>query len=257
MPSVEKKTSRVISMPAIVPPVTPGGAVTDEHINNVVLLLGFEGSDGATSTSDESPANQGSAVFVNLAQIDTAEKAFGGSSLRCNAASDCITFIDKPGYDLSDANSDQFTIECWVKWEAQVTRGILGQWGVIGNRSWALSLRSGDVDDLNFGFSTDGTAITDIPTTGGGITTGQWYHLCVDKDSTGKIRIYINGVMRGSSTPANSTFHNSTNPLSIGLGQGADGDLDGWIDEVRITKGVARYASDAGFTIPTSAYPRI
>ena len=32
--------------------------------------------------------------------------------------------------------------------------------------------------------------------------------------------------------------------------------LTGWIDELRITKGVARYDSDSGFTVPTAAFPR-
>ncbi len=32
--------------------------------------------------------------------------------------------------------------------------------------------------------------------------------------------------------------------------------LIGWLDELRITKGVARYASDGGFTVPTAAFPR-
>jgi Concanavalin A-like lectin/glucanases superfamily len=94
-------------------------------------------------------------------------------------------------------------------------------------------------------------------TTGAGMTTGVRYHVAVDKDATGKIRIYVDGVMYGSSTPANSAFFSSTAPLTIGA-QSSSGlvDMDGWLDDVRITKGVARYASDGGFTVPTSAFPR-
>lgn len=33
-------------------------------------------------------------------------------------------------------------------------------------------------------------------------------------------------------------------------------DMNGWLDEVRITKGVARYSLDSGFAVPTAAYPR-
>jgi hypothetical protein len=32
--------------------------------------------------------------------------------------------------------------------------------------------------------------------------------------------------------------------------------MKGWVDEVRITKGIARYQTDAGFTPPTRAFPR-
>jgi len=37
---------------------------------------------------------------------------------------------------------------------------------------------------------------------------------------------------------------------------GSSFEFDGWIDELRITKDVARYASDSGFAVPTSVYPR-
>lgn len=32
--------------------------------------------------------------------------------------------------------------------------------------------------------------------------------------------------------------------------------MNGWLNEVRITKGVARYSLDSGFAVPTAAYPR-
>ena len=61
--------------------------------------------------------------------------------------------------------------------------------------------------------------------------------------------------MKGSGTPANSAMFNFNTPLTIG-GRATTQYLNGWIDEVRITKGVARYASDSGYTVPTAAFPR-
>jgi concanavalin A-like lectin/glucanase superfamily protein len=89
------------------------------------------------------------------------------------------------------------------------------------------------------------------------LNTGVWYHLAVDKDSTGKIRLYVNGAVVGSATPANSTInHNAGQPVSIGCTGFGGNPLSGWVDEVRVTKGVARYKTDAGFTPPTHAFPR-
>jgi hypothetical protein len=50
---------------------------------------------------------------------------------------------------------------------------------------------------------------------------------------------------------------NQTADLTIG-GAGIFGgaQLDGWIDELRITKGTARYASDGGFSVPSAAFQR-
>jgi hypothetical protein len=105
-------------------------------------------------------------------------------------------------------------------------------------------------------YSTNGT---NFPTVAGGLLDlsplNVWYHVAVDKDAAGKIRIYVNGVMKGSATPANSAFHNSTAVMRVGRDSNTARWFNGWIDEVRVTKGVARYASDGGFSVPTAAFP--
>ncbi|TIT84704.1 MAG: LamG domain-containing protein, partial [Mesorhizobium sp.] len=83
----------------------------------------------------------------------------------------------------------------------------------------------------------------------------SWHAIAVDKDSSGKIRLYVDGSVFASATPADSTIFNSTGALEIGRAL-ATAVYDGWIDELRITKGVARYASDSGYTPATSAFPR-
>jgi hypothetical protein len=86
------------------------------------------------------------------------------------------------------------------------------------------------------------------------LVANTWYHFAVDFDSS-KYRLYLNGVMDGSfSTPR--TLFSSTAPLTMGTSFGGGNAFGGWLDEMRITKGVARYASDAGFTVPTAAFPR-
>jgi hypothetical protein len=48
------------------------------------------------------------------------------------------------------------------------------------------------------------------------MTTGQWYHVAVDHDATGKVRVYIDGVMRASSAPTNSAIGDYAGALGIG-----------------------------------------
>jgi hypothetical protein len=57
--------------------------------------------------------------------------------------------------------------------------------------------------------------------------------------------------MRSKDTGFSYNFNDVTATLDIGSAT-----FGGWIDELRITKGVARYASDGGFTVPTAAFPR-
>lgn len=226
----------------------------DPSFSSVVFLAGWEGSNGATTYNEEKNSRAGS--FSGNAQITTAQFKFGASSLVLDGTGDEVTFTDNADWTLSSGNSDQFTIEMFVRFNSTSSsfRGLIRQWGTIGNRSWALELTSADTTNLTFTFSTDGSASTTVATASAGLTTATWYAITVEKDATGKIRIYVDGTMRGSSTPGNSAFFNSSSTLDIGVGTTTL--LNGWLDEVRITKGVARYASDGGYTVRTTAFPR-
>ena len=220
----------------------------DPYFGNVVLLMGYEGANGATSgpgMTDESPAAHGAASSVTLTTIDTSQFKFGASSLHPSNAAGDIQFPNSTDWRLSTANSDQFTIECWFRLSTSLSSdGQLVGWGqFLGTpHSWSFRLKT--TGEMEFMLSTDGTSFAvDIITSGAAITTGVWYFATVDKDATGKIRIYRNGVMVGSSTPANSVMFTTSVVLSI-LAPPGDNGFVGWLDELRITKGVARYASD-------------
>jgi len=64
--------------------------------------------------------------------------------------------------------------------------------------------------------------------------------------------------MVAKTTGWNANLTGSSAVLMIGsLTPGGFGgfNLNGYVDELRISS-IARYASDAGFTVPTSAFPR-
>ncbi|RUT97045.1 LamG domain-containing protein, partial [Mesorhizobium sp. M7A.T.Ca.TU.009.01.3.2] len=209
---------------------------------------GFDGIRGATATTDEATAK--AITFVGNAQLDTAQKKFGTASLLLDGSGDRLTLADSPDWQLGATNASPWTVECWVMWNVfdANNRGILGQ-GPTTNIGWTFTGAS-TPGELAFVLSNSGSSFdVTVTTSGAGMTTGVWYHCCADKDATGKIRLYVDGVMRGSATPANSAIFNSNSALVIGA-QGTTGsvDMNGWLDEVRITKGVARYASDGGYT---------
>ncbi|MBY5849685.1 LamG domain-containing protein [Rhizobium ruizarguesonis] len=224
--------------------------VIDPNFSSVKLLLGFEGTDGATTTTDESSAPH-TMTFNGNAQIDTAQKKFGASSLLVDGTGDFLTSVDSADWDFG---SGQFTVEMFIRQNTDKTNiGFVGQWSATtGSQAWFLFLDSGT---LRFRFVNSGGTTRDTGAAWNP-TTGVWYHLAADRDATGKVRTYVDGVMHASAT-WNETIRNTAVDLSIGRVTGfATYDLDGWIDELRITKGVARYASDGGFTVPTAAFPR-
>jgi hypothetical protein len=231
---------------------TVGGGGGDPSFASVKLLLGFEGADAATATSDESGAAHGAATFVGNAQLDTGQFKFGASSLQLDGTGDYISFPDSADWDLSDANSDQCTVEAWIRPHAN-GGGIMGQDTGDGTLSFALFL---NVGQLTLYFSPTGAygALVGLSSPSS-MSLDAWHHVAMDKDATGKIRLYVDGSKVASSTPGNSAFFNSSAVFKIGT-VNVVGDFNGWIDEVRITKGVARYATDSSFTVPAAAFPR-
>jgi hypothetical protein len=81
------------------------------------------------------------------------------------------------------------------------------------------------------------------------VTDNIWHHIAVVRSSN-TVTIYIDGVNAGSGTIGNIAEY--ANILSIGKQIGGDYYQGGWIDEVRISKGTARWV--ANFTPPTYAY---
>jgi hypothetical protein len=97
------------------------------------------------------------------------------------------------------------------------------------------------------------TYTTSTITSSGAITTNAWNHIAVVREGTGsnQTKIYINGTNDGTGTV--STNFNQTDPLYVGANRAAGDPMKGYIDDLRITKGYARYT--AAFTPPTTAFP--
>jgi len=218
--------------------------VAPNYFSYVVLQPDFELADGSTSITDISPQLQGTAAANGNAHIQNNEMVFDGSG-------DMIQWPDSDDWDLSDANRDQFTMELFATptTSAPTNRAMLWHGGVAGQLSFAFWITSSQIQFLG---STTG-ASHDWSATSSALTwvSGTEYHIAVDKDATGKARIYRDGVMVASSTPSDSRLHNPAAVIIIG----GDAAIRYWLGSmrgVRISKGIALYASDAGFTPPTS-----
>ena len=216
--------------------------------SSVKLLLGFNGTNGSTGApgmADESAAAHGTATVVTGATISTAQSVFGGSSLALNG-SGYITFPDHNDWNLS---TQPFTIE--FRFRTTTTAGtqlIVGQWDSLP--SWGVF---GGVN-ISFLVTTNGvTPVTAV--SGGTVAINTWYAVCVDFDGT-TYRLYIDGVMVGSSTTLRNIYSSSADKLSVGATMTGVFPINGWVDELRFTIGAARYASNAGYTVATSAFPR-
>lgn len=225
-----------------------GGDLTAETsfpFSAVKLLCGFNGADGSTAFVDESSFARTLTAGGN-AQIDTAWSAFGTGSALFDGVNDSISAASSADFEFG---AEPFSVEACVRFSSLTgAQVIVGKWG-SSPRSWVMSHSSGV---MTFSFNHDGVTSTLQATSGFAANTK--YHVAADR-SGDTFRLYIDGVMVDSITGA-FTLTTSTRTLRMGNEDTLSVDFAGWLDEVRIIKGYTPYGSDAGFTVPTAAFPR-
>jgi hypothetical protein len=219
----------------------------DTSFASVVLQASFDGADAATAATDV----KGHALtFAGNAQLDTAAKKFGTASLLLDGTGDYVHTPDHADWHLPG----EFTIECWVR-PTTTSGGILSQGSINGQFNFSLYyVRSSSTnkwfrfDMYETGFSAG--AQLQLFGSGSNIDETIFHHVAVTRDASNSVRIFMDGVLQDTDT--STAGWDSTSQLRIGVNI-AGQYLNGWIDEVRITKGVCRYTTN--FTPRTAAFP--
>jgi hypothetical protein len=231
------------------------GADLDPYFGQVVLLLGANGADGSTAFVDESSYGR-TLTPVNNARMSTSQFKFGVSSAFFDGTNDAVTTADHASLTIGSSN---FTIEAWIRPAVigvlQQIAGQRAQSGIDSDNGWSFLILTGGT--LEFAFWDTGGTQRGFASSAT-VAANTWTHVAVDRDATGKFRVYVNGTMSGSATftGADGTIRDVNTPFRIGLNGASQFDFNGHIDEVRFTVGAARYASDSGFSVPTAAFPR-
>ncbi len=229
---------------------TLGTTVGDVYFPNVICLLSFDGSNGSTSITDRSNGNH--TVTVNSdAKISTAASKFGGSSLLLDGSGDRLTINT-----VADVmNSNIHTIEFWFNTSSSDYSGDPAFFGFNNSSNSydnSLMLQAISATQLRLYHTSSSSYST---STVGAINDGEWHHLAVVSDGT-DYDLYIDGTRVANNIGAATTIVDS-DTFMIGAeydGSAALGNyFNGYIDDFRITNGVARY-SGASFTPPTTAH---
>lgn len=213
---------------------------------SVVLLAHFEGANGATAFANSAASGPAMTALGN-AQISTAQFKYGGSALFLDGSGDAVSMVSSTALDLTA----DFTIDFWARWNS-----VAGNQEILcfnQNASFMcaqrLSLASGV---LKFLSSANGTSQNISDTVVHSPSTGVWYHYSVNR-SGNTYWISVNGAQV-------ATFTNSGLPITTSAADligaidnsGPVNSFNGWIEEFRVTKGVARWT--ANFTPPARPY---
>ena len=215
-------------------------------IHNVSLLLHGDGTNGSTTITDSSPRPK-TVTAVGNAQISTAQSKFGGASIGCISPSGQLSVAASQEFAFDSGN---FTIELWyypttdTVQQTPFTQYTSTQG--IGSHGLFLSYAADTIT-----WYLNGNASTRITQTGGLPALNAWTHIAGVRDN-GVVKLYFNGVALADQETILSSMGKSNAIFEFGS---ISNPLVGYIDDIRITKGIARYT--ANFTPPTAPFPDI
>lgn len=232
-------------------------AILDPDFASVVLLLHFNGANNSTTMTDSSSKNL-TCTAQNTAKISTASSKFGGSSLRLSTSvSDSVDVAATT--DLNFGTGD-FTFEYWYQFVSRDNFNYCRIFGhtVYSEASGTFRVKlAGDTQGGNVVgehiLNSPNSASARLVGTRQSVIDGAWHHIAFCRSGS-TMRCFMDGVLKESATDNANYNYGSTGGLRVGSRGGGVSEYSScYIDDVRVTKGVARYT--ATFTPPTLQFP--
>jgi len=198
------------------------------------LLLNF------TNAGIYDAAVQNNAITVGDAQASITQSKWSPTSMKFDGTGDYLNIPSSQGLNLGTGS---LTVEAWVYLSAMsgdyfVTSSTGAGGGFFGFRSGT------DIGYGRTGIAWDYQAAS-------GMVINNWYHVAWSRNGT-SMRIFVNGSQVGATQTTSQAYDLSTTSTAVGSA-GATLYLNGYIQDLRITRGIGRYT--ANFSVPTAAFP--
>ena len=212
---------------------------SDTYWTSVSLLV-----DGNGNLEDES--NNSHSITNSSTSIETSTVKFGSGSLGMSSASFSIN-----NSDFAFGTGD-FTVEGWM-----YASGSMSVAGICSTVPTSSTTDNGFMFGLYQGKLTFATqdSVTQLSANTSNYTfpTSGWYHVAITRNS-GSVRYFVDGTQRGTTKSNTANVSNTSYHVGRLLNDSSSFSWNGFFDEFRVTKGVARYTSN--FTAPTAEFPR-
>ena len=194
-------------------------------------------------TGLETAGNRGGKTVTsyNNASLETTVKKYGSTSLFLDGVDDYVGVASNNDFGFGTGD---FTVEGWFYFDS------------VANTQTLFDFRSGVATDvapvvyINAGGELRFYSYNADRITGSTLTTGQWYHIALNRNS-GSTRLFLNGVTQGVPW-TNSEDYGIAKSIAIGARFNNTENFSGYIDEFRITKGSARYTTN--FVAPSGEF---
>ena len=227
--------------------ITKGTALWRSNDSSNVKLM-IHGNVGSGTTFEDSSASELALTNTNgVSHGGTSE--FGGTALKFVRSS--TQWIETASTDAADFGTGDWTVDYWFN----MTNG---QTDRMHSLSLGIYTGCGGGSNIDFNFN-DGNGFwlywngcgspNIIFGSDGDYGDGVWHHMAVTRES-GTVRVWVDGVHKGSNAYSSSTSMGATTNVDIGA-SGGGVNWDGYLDEIRITKGTALWVGSGNFTPPT------
>lgn len=216
-----------------------------------VSLLHFDGADTSTTFTD----SRGPVWTARgNAQLDTAQFVFGTASLLLDGTGD---FIDSPDSPIWAWGTGDFTVDFRVRFNVLPTSGNVqsffgnGLTSAAGGYQFFVRNTAGTYSIELQNYAAGSVLNINIIKNSPGLVINTWYHLAIVRSGT-SFYTFQNGTQLGVTATDADSITDSTGLFYIGGGVGGGNVMNGWVDEFRVSKGIARWT--ANFTPPATAY---
>lgn len=209
------------------------------------LMLHMDGADSGTVFTDSEITPK--AVTANGGAVTTTlNPHFSQTGLFVSATNSYLSIPDSADWVLG---SGDFTIEAWVYPTAVGGTYIMGQ--TVDASNFQAFYIQPNATTFSWACQVSAVAVFNVETTTASLQVNQWQHLAITVAS-GVARLFLNGASQTLSTNLVGTLPDFAAQLVIGAFASTGSFYGGQMDEVRWSKGIARWT--ANFTPPTGPY---
>ena len=211
------------------------------------LLLESNTTDGSTTFVDSSPDARTVSVTGQV-HHEVDQKKFGATSIQFDGSGDYLTVPDHADFAFGTGD---FTIDAWVRSSSFSQHQDIVTKRTNGYGPLILRLEQTTGKPMFYG-SYNGTSWATLITSTTACSLNTWHHVAIVREGS-TFTLYLDGVSVATDTNSGSLYVN-TLALSVGATSTGDKPFTGYFDEVRVSKGIARWTTDFDTDLPIKPY---
>ena len=225
--------------------ITTDETKADQYASNCTLALPLVGANSDVSASIACTQTNYSITSNGNASASSDKSNFYNGSFEFDGNGDSLTFTTSSDLSLDG----DFTIEFWINNDTITTDTQYPSPITMPTDGSGISQVYIQADNDYYGLYKG----SDVVTTGNNSAlTNVWQHVAFTRSGS-TCYAFLNGVLKNTAT-STATFGGTSGTYRIGSYNGSGGDVDAYMQDLRIYKGVAKYTSNF---VPAATNPDI